>query len=242
MDWEVIDTGVGGAEENMRYDARLLEEMGQRSRPVLHFYEWEGKAATYGYFLDPVRCLDLAALKRHNITIARRPTGGGVVFHFWDMAFSVLVPALSPAFSQNTLANYNFVNTAVLKAVQEFLGHSVSLTPTDFLALDAECRHFCMAKPTKYDVVWQGKKIAGAAQRKTRLGFLHQGTIALCVPEGEVLKEILLPGTQVAEAMKQHTFALLGKGPGEGEIREAKVALKRLLTTHLSQVCSILPA
>ena len=53
MDWEVIDTGVSSAEQNMQRDAHLLESALRFSRPVLHLYEWEGRCATYGYFLDP---------------------------------------------------------------------------------------------------------------------------------------------------------------------------------------------
>jgi lipoate-protein ligase A len=49
-----------------------------------------------------------------------------------------------------------------------------------------------MARPTKYDVMLQGRKIAGAAQRKTKAGFLHQGTIALLCPDPELLGAVEL--------------------------------------------------
>ena len=91
----------------------------------------------------------------------------------------------------------------MLHAVDEFMSRSgLTLTPTDFEPLDTHCNHFCMAKPTKYDLIWQGRKIAGAAQRKTRSGFLHQGTISLLMPPEDYLQRILLPGTEVANAMK----------------------------------------
>ena len=235
MDWEILDTGVNSASENMRADALMLEGIERFSKPILHLYEWKGMCATYGYFLDPDKVLNLNGIKEAGIDLARRPTGGGCVFHFWDMAFSVLVPATCPEFSQNTLENYAFVNGAVLEAVKEFLGTSLplSLTPVDLAALDGCCHHFCMAKPTKYDVMWEGKKIAGAAQRKTKKGFLHQGTIALGLPKQELLSKILLPGTEVAAAMQAHTFSLLGEDPSEVEIQKAKEQLRALLATHL---------
>ena len=46
-----------------------------------------------------------------------------------------------------------------------------------------------MAKPTQYDIVYKGKKIAGAAQRKKTQGYLHQGTISLAAPQIDLLQE-----------------------------------------------------
>ena len=89
-----------------------------------------------------------------------------------------------------------------------------------------------MAQPTKYDVVLQGRKIAGAAQRKTKEGFLHQGTIALKMPNEELLRELLLPHTQVLDAIKTHTFPLIKE---DEDLNEARVALKGLIKKHLTQ-------
>jgi lipoate-protein ligase A len=229
--WDIIDSGPKSAEENMRFDASLLENAERYARPVLHFYAWIKDSATYGHFVNPSKFLK----PHHGLELARRPTGGGIVFHMWDMAFSVLVPAECPEFSGNTLENYAFVNRAVLGAVKQFLGAaSLSLTPDDFAPWDPNCSHFCMAKPTKYDLIWEGKKIAGAAQRKTRKGFLHQGTIALFNPDIEYLEKILLPGTQVREAMLAHTCPLLRSSAGQQEVKEAKHTLRSLLATHLS--------
>ena len=107
------------------------------------------------------------------------------MFHLWDLAFSVAVPADFAGVTMNTLDNYEFVNRRVLRAVEEFLKKrsELVLTPSDSAALDASCRRFCMAQPTKYDVVAHGRKIAGSAQRKRKGGFLHQGTIALTMPD-----------------------------------------------------------
>lgn len=233
--WEVIDTGTRSAEENMQLDAELLKRAGERKRPLLHFYDWAGPSATYGYFERPGDLLDLKGVRAERLDLARRPTGGGMVFHLWDLAFSAVVPSTSLQFSTNTLENYALINEGVRCAVRAFLGRSAepALTPTDAQAADATCAHFCMAKPTKYDVVWRGQKIAGAAQRKTKLGFLHQGTIALAMPDFAWLERVLLPHTEVLSAMRRHTFALLGNETSAAVIAGAKKELMQLLATHL---------
>jgi lipoate-protein ligase A len=40
-------------------------------------------------------------------------------------------------------------------------------------------RHLCFANPVRADVMIDSRKIAGAAQRRTRVGLLHQGSIQL---------------------------------------------------------------
>lgn len=240
--WEIVDTGSQLADENMRFDIELLEKADTFAHPVLHHYEWIGESATYGYFTDPAKLLNLDNVKRLSLNLARRPTGGGIVFHIWDMAFSVLVPAHCPEFSMNTLENYAFVNRAVLACIQEFLNDHppLSLVPDDFSPWDPDCLHFCMAKPTQYDVMWEGRKVAGAAQRKTKKGFLHQGTIALTMPPPAYLEHILLPGTKVQEAMQAYTCPLLGKSVSGLQMSQAKQRLRALLATHLTQASLIL--
>ncbi|MFS8563927.1 MAG: hypothetical protein LVR00_06275 [Rhabdochlamydiaceae bacterium] len=86
-----------------------------------------------------------------------------------------------------------------------------------------------MAKPTKYDVVLDGRKIAGAAQRKCKQGFLHQGMIALQVPPEEYLDAILKQGSHVKKAILANTFPLLDKGSSPSEMEQARTQLKELI-------------
>lgn len=238
-DWTVLDTGVHTAAENMALDAELLDSLDQHALPILHFYEWKGDSATYGHFVNPSDFLDLNKVSSQGLSLAKRPTGGGIVFHIWDLAFSVLVPSGHPYYSENTLDNYAFVNNAVLTAVAHFLKdrETPELIPENAPAFDPSCTRFCMAQPTKYDVVLNGRKIAGAAQRKTKKGFLHQGTIALKLPSVAYLKEVLLPGTQVLDAILAHTFPLLTPHEDLHEGRQAlKVALSNTFTKQYDYV------
>lgn len=231
-DWNVLDTGMQSAESNMQLDAQLLQNLDQHTLPILHFYDWERDSATYGHFIAPKDYLNLDAVQKKDLHLAKRPTGGGIVFHLWDLAFSVLIPAKHPYFSESTLDNYAFVNNAVLAAVSEFLSGRPELIPCNAEAFDSSCTRFCMAQPTKYDVVLQGKKIAGAAQRKTKKGFLHQGTIALKMPSEQYLREVLKEETKVLEAIQAHTFPLLQE---DDDLTEGRNLLKQTLEKYMTQ-------
>lgn len=235
--WKILDTGIHSAKENMALDTALLENLSPNDDPILHFYGWEGDSATYGHFLKPSTLLNMSAAHSRGIALARRPTGGGMVFHLCDLAFSALVPTNCPYFSFNTLHNYNFINSMVKKAVKNFLQKEglLSLLPEEPIPLDDNCRHFCMAKPTKYDVMLQGRKIAGAAQRKRKQGYLHQGSIAIALPKEDFLNAILLPNTKVKEAMFQNTYSILGRDWTSSDVEEVREKLKLQLQKEFTK-------
>lgn len=223
---EVLDTGISSAEENMSFDARLLENLSPNGNPILHLYDWAKPSATFGYFVEPEKHLDLKKGALHHLDLARRPTGGGIIFHIGDLAFSFLMPSEHPHFSLDTLENYQFVNRAVLEVVQSYFSLSGEMIPTDAPSLTPACKNFCMAKPTQYDVVYQGTKIAGAAQRRKRQGYLHQGTISLMAPDLTLLKEVLVSQEKVVEAMASFTFAPIKEGQ---RLKQVRKDLQKLL-------------
>ena len=216
----IIDSGTRSAHENMQLDAQMLEALDPDGELILHLYDWERPSLTYGYFIKPHQHLHLEALARHGIDIGRRPTGGGIVFHIWDLAFSVLVPANHPGYHENTLDNYTYVNSRVKGAMQKLLGKELDLLPEDPPTEIEASRHFCYAKPTKYDVMLNGRKIAGAAQRKKRNGYLHQGSISLVQPDTELLKELLK--SDLSGVMNEISFYVRGGklGAMRSELRQ----------------------
>lgn len=231
MEWQFLDSGKASPEHHMAVDAELLNGLSKTGQPVLRFYEWDSASATYGYFIEPENFLNLDGVRKRGLRIARRPTGGGIVFHTCDLAFSILVPAAHPAFSLNTLENYAFVNRAVATTVKVFLGNREmpQLLPAEPYAPDKASESFCMAKPTKYDVMLDGRKVGGGAQRRTKHGFLHQGTISLAMPPADFLQDVLLPHTEVLASMQRNSYMLLGDTPTPAQLAEAKQQLMNLL-------------
>jgi lipoate-protein ligase A len=221
MNWTYEKTSKQSASFIMEKDTRLLESV---ETPTLHFYEWQNDSATYGCFTNPQHFLNLDNVKKQQLDLAKRPTGGGIVFHLTDLAFSVLLPSSHKKFSINTLENYAFVNEAVIESIQ-----NLKLTPTllkeEVIPLDTACNYFCMAKPTIYDVIIEGKKIAGASQRRTKKGFLHQGTISIAPLCPSFLQDILLPGTKVFEAMHLNSSYLLKENSTKKEIEDLRLTL-----------------
>jgi lipoate---protein ligase len=236
MTWKILHSGVGSAQRNMDLDKNLLENIASIGEPILHFYDWDGPSATYGYFIDPSQYLNLEGADQVGLKLARRPTGGGIVFHLTDLAFSVLVPASHPAYSTNTLENYAFVNRNVGDALKRFNQEIItSLLQEEEKPLHVDHQHFCMAKPTIYDVIIQGKKVGGAAQRRTKDGFLHQGTLSIALPPEEILTMVLKSETQVWESMKNHSYLLVDSIANSKQLQDIRSELKYLLSEQFKK-------
>lgn len=224
----VLDTHENSAKKNMSLDQDLLTSLDKE--PILHLYEWQKKSITYGYFLDPVNFLNMQAIEDLEIDIAQRPTGGGVTLHFWDYAFSFLMPSQHVLYCKNPIENYHFVNRIVAHSVEKAFGLNHVNVIFDSYQMQSEIQtHFCMARPTKYDVVSQGLKVAGSAQRNTKKGYLHQGMISLCAPDKALLESILLHSEDVIKSFQAFSFAPLGLNPEPNLMASAKLILKNEL-------------
>lgn len=235
----IYQTEKQSAAINMATDAQLLKDLGDYSEPILHLYDWAQEAITYGHFIQPEKWLNTEYLKKEGFELAKRPTGGGFVFHVIDWAFSVLVPATFPAFSLNTLENYAFVNRMVISTLERYRSKQRLLKKENFQLLPHEIgsqkdlsSHFCMAKPTKYDVMLGGKKIAGAAQRRTKEGYLHQGAIFLLPLEENFLKNALR-NQEIAHEMQNNSLPILEK-ERRAELQETRLSLQEHFT-HVFQ-------
>lgn len=193
MKSQLITSGNCSAIDNMEMDRILLDSLKGDPRAILHLYDWKKPTFTYGHFIKPEEFLHLDICLDLGFDWAKRPTGGGILFHLWDFTFSILIPSVHPAFSLNTLDNYRFINSLVEKALNIYLKdkNEFSLLVN---SAPASCRvsaKFCMAHPTEYDILLIDKKVGGAAQRRTQHGLLHQGTISLFEPDFSLLEKIV---------------------------------------------------
>src|SRR5438552_387064 len=170
------DATPRSAAVNMAIDEALLE---MAKVPSLRFYQWKSIALSFGYFGN---FADVAgyATKRD---LVRRWTGGGIVFHGDDLTYSIVIPASDPAFAESSVSIYETIHRALRNALIAN-GEPAELAKGGDAALRrprtaqrAMPTNNCFANPVQADVMLNDRKIAGAAQRRTRAGLLHQGSI-----------------------------------------------------------------
>lgn len=230
--WKVIDSGKKSASEIMKLDEKLLNEMKPDDEPIIHFYEFVKPSFTFGVFVKPEDIMNQKVFIK-DFDFSKRPTGGGVLFHVWDFAFSCLIPKNHPGFKDDVMDSYKYINDKVAEALKDFITKEgdFSLLPIEPEPLDPHCKNFCFAKPTKYDVMYGGKKLAGAAQRRKQQGYLHQGSISLIMPDFKVLKPLFPETSKVLDAMQMHTFPLLGPDATQKDAENARQKIKQKLAS-----------
>ena len=165
--WRFLLHGAASPARNMAIDEALLREV---SEPVLRLYEWNVPAVSLGYF-------QAAALAPAGRPFIRRYTGGGLVDHACDVTYTIVVPRAHPWLELSAPESYRLVHRGVQAALAA-CGIASELTSAPGAA-ESEA---CFQKPVRFDVVSVGKKLSGAAQRRTREGLLHQGSILLPDP------------------------------------------------------------
>ena len=157
---------------NMAIDEALLEAA---KVPSIRFYSWQSPALSFGYF---GKFADVANYATER-DLVRRWTGGGIVFHGEDLTYSIIIPATEPAFGESPKSIYEKIHRALADALAERGQRATVAAILDRGAgvSDAGYNEHCFSNPVRADVMLNGRKVAGAAQRRTRAGLLHQGSI-----------------------------------------------------------------
>jgi lipoate-protein ligase A len=133
-------------------------------RPLLRAYRWAENAVSFGYF---GRYRDVVA-SWPGRPIVRRWTGGGEVPHGSDFTYTLIVPG-SGAFSRQPAAHtYREIHATLADLLPGVILAETNAPPGSAA---------CFERPVLGDLLLDGKKIAGAAQRRGRFGLLHQGSI-----------------------------------------------------------------
>lgn len=167
-EWYLLEQGKMPPACNMALDEALLESAPALGRPVLRFYGWTEPAASFGYaqkYADIERWTMLRPL-------IRRPTGGGLVPHDLDWTYSVVFPPQHPWHGLKATESYARVHEWVRDAFA-LVKIPTTLAPEAIKEIPGQC----FRGAEKSDVLWHGRKIAGAAQRRTRSGLLIEGSV-----------------------------------------------------------------
>src|SRR5205085_12572118 len=104
--------------------------------------------------------------------VVRRWTGGGTVPHGDDLTYALIVPAGEPLQARSSPEIYSEVHEAIRRALESNgIAAVLANCPAPKISDD------CFANAVRADVLSEGRKVAGAAHRRSRTGLLHQGSI-----------------------------------------------------------------
>lgn len=166
--WIYLSSGAGEPAFNMALDEALLEAVARFGRPVLRFYGWGQPAASFGYFQKFEEVRQLTPLR----PLIRRPTGGGIVPHDADWTYSLAFPPKHLWYGFPARESYRRIHLWIQLAFAT-LDLETALAPVSVKSQPGQC----FVGHEESDLLWGGRKIAGAAQRRRKDGLLIQGSV-----------------------------------------------------------------
>ncbi len=189
--WHFINSGKCSPSYNMALDEALMEwnrvgEIGS----VLRFYEWQQPTLSIGYFQNVHKEIDLAQLEKHKLALVRRPTGGRGVLHEHELTYSVIVSEDYPAMPESVTESYRTISSGLLEGFRNLGLHaefSIPMTDEQNEILKKPKSAVCFDAPSWYELVVEGKKVAGSAQTRQKGTILQHGAILLSLDEEKLV-------------------------------------------------------
>jgi lipoyl(octanoyl) transferase len=225
--WRFIDSGNSSPSFNMALDEALLDWHSEgKIPPVIRFYGWEPATLSIGYFQKVEKEIDLEAVKTHGLGFVRRPTGGRGVLHEHELTYSVIVSEDHPEMPKTVTEAYRVISEGILKGFHQ-LGleayFAVPKTDEERSALKNPRSAVCFDAPSWYELVVEGRKVAGSAQTRQKGVILQHGAILLDLDEDKLFSLFKYPSERVKERMKS---AFKSKAVAINEISPRRITLE----------------
>ncbi len=164
----IVDNKHLSARKNMQKDKELFESFKDGDTPVFRIYNWQ-KCFTYGVSQD-IKKIDLD----YGDDNAKRITGGGILLHGHDISYSIITDTKSLK-GMNVKKSYEYFCEFILEFYR-FWG----LKPVfakDIESIELSKNIFCQVGFEPYDIIINGKKIGGNAQKRGKNKLLQHGSI-----------------------------------------------------------------
>ena len=156
----VLRTGPGHPWFNLAFDEALL----RCGSEALRLYAWDPPGLSIGFFQEAV-----GHPPPEGFVLVRRPTGGGAIAHTGELTISWT------GARRRVEEVYADTNAIVTDAVRR-LGIEVERGAAE---PEAAPHGYCFDSHTRYDLLADGRKFFGSAQRRGADRFLMHGSLVL---------------------------------------------------------------
>lgn len=174
----LIDHPAGQGSWNMAVDEALLQAASESAETTLRLYRWSPATLSLGYFQSTQQRGAHAA--SFNCAMVRRTTGGGAILHDRELTYSLSLPFRDPK-SAARLELYQLAHQALIAALGEW-----NIRATLFSGEESAPRKsafLCFERRSPGDILLEGFKIGGSAQRREHAAILQHGSLLLARSE-----------------------------------------------------------
>jgi lipoate-protein ligase A len=205
--WRFLVTEAMSPAMNMAVDEAILQLHSEgKVPPTVRFYTWNPATLSIGYFQKAAKEINLEALRERGLGFVRRPTGGRAVLHDQELTYSVVVSESHPKMPSSVTEAYKVISMGLLHGFQR-LGLRAEMVS---LATEEEKEKYsspgssaCFDSPSWYELVVEGKKVAGSAQTRQKGVILQHGSILLEMDVELLFSLLNFPSERVKQRMME---------------------------------------
>lgn len=229
--WHFINTGSHDPYYNMALDEALLNFVSRGEiDPVVRFYTWSPPTLSIGYFQRLEKEIDINKVQEKGYGLVRRQTGGRGVLHDKELTYSVIVPESHPAMPKTVTEAYRIISTGLLEGFK-LLGFdayfSIPRSKEEREKLKQPRSSVCFDAPSWYELVVEGKKIAGSAQTRQKGVILQHGSILQDVDIDDLFDMFIFKNDRLKNKMKE---AFVEKAIAINDLSDTHITLDEMET------------
>ncbi|AYU55325.1 lipoate--protein ligase family protein [Staphylococcus debuckii] len=227
--WNFINSGSHDPYYNMAMDEALLNFVSRGEiDPVIRFYTWNPATLSIGYFQRLQKEIDIEKVKEKGYGLVRRQTGGRGVLHDKELTYSVIVPESHPEMPKTVTEAYRVISQGLLEGFKE-LGFetyfAVPRSKEEREKLKQPRSSVCFDAPSWYELVVEGRKIAGSAQTRQKGVILQHGSILKDIDVNDLFDMFIFKNERLKEKMKN---AFTDKAVAINDISDTEVTLEQM--------------
>lgn len=205
--WRYIQSGRRDPAYNMAVDeAILIAHSEGRVPPTVRFYGWDPATLSIGYFQKAEEEVDFGQVEQQGVGFVRRPTGGRAVLHDKELTYSIIVSESYPDMPRRVNESYRVLSQGLLQGFRNIglQAEMVSLASEEEKAKYASSGSAaCFDSPSWYELVVEGRKIAGSAQTRQKGVILQHGSILLDLDADQLFSLLRFPSERVKERLRR---------------------------------------
>ncbi|MBF2231498.1 lipoate--protein ligase family protein [Staphylococcus epidermidis] len=206
--WNFINTGSKNPYYNMAMDEALLNFVSRGEiDPVIRFYTWNPATLSIGYFQRLQKGIDIDKVKEKGYGLVRRQTGGRGVLHDKELTYSVIVPESHPNMPSTVTEAYKIISQGLLEGFKN-LGFetyfAIPRSKEERDKLKQPRSSVCFDAPSWYELVVEGRKIAGSAQTRQKGVILQHGSILQDIDIDDLFDMFIFKNERLKAKMKEN--------------------------------------
>jgi lipoate-protein ligase A len=174
-EWRLIREESWPGPLNMAIDEAAAVTAAEEGVRALRVYRWEPSTLSLGYHQDP-DTVDWEFCEREGITVTRRPTGGGAIYHDsrGDISYSIVAPA--EELPGDLMDSYAMLCEPLFDAFDR-MGVAARFAEEERPAVHQPACYLRALHPAHDVVAADGRKLSGNAQYRQRDAVIQHGSL-----------------------------------------------------------------